>query len=66
MMGIKEVISALHSPWQNPFVERMVGSIRRECTDHIIILNEAHLKNIRCAYFQYYPVVSGLKIAVKY
>ena len=53
-MGIKEVISAPRSPWQNPFVERVIGSIRRECTDHVIVLNEAHLKNILCSYFEYY------------
>jgi transposase InsO family protein len=53
-MGIKEVISAPRSPWQNPFVERLIGSIRRECTDHVIVLNETHLKNILCVYFQYY------------
>ncbi|MCP3889888.1 MAG: transposase [Desulfobulbaceae bacterium] len=53
-MGIKEVISAPQSPWQNPFVERIIGSIRRECTDHVIVLNQGHLKNILCAYFEYY------------
>ncbi len=54
-MGIKEVISAPQSPWQNPFVERVIGSIRRECTDHLIVLNQGHLKNILYAYFEYYP-----------
>ncbi len=53
-MGIKEVVSAPQSPWQNPFVERVIGSIRRECTNHVIVLNQGHLKNILCAYFQYY------------
>ncbi len=53
-MGIKEVVSAPQSPWQNPFVERMIGSIRRECTDHVIILNEAHLTSVLRSYFQYY------------
>ncbi len=53
-MGIKEVISAPQSPWQNPFVERIIGSIRRECTDHVIVLNQGHLKNLLCAYFEYY------------
>lgn len=53
-MGIKEVISAPRSPWQNPFVERMIGSIRRECTDHVIVLNEAHLTSVLCSYFEYY------------
>jgi putative transposase len=53
-MGIKEVISAPRSPWQNPFIERTIGSIRRECTDRVIVLNEAHLKNILCSYIEYY------------
>ena len=51
---IKEVISAPRSPWQNPFVERMIGSIRRECTDHVRVLNEAHLTSVLCSYFEYY------------
>jgi putative transposase len=53
-MGIKEVISTPRSPWQDPYVERVIGSIRRECRDHVIVLNEAHLKNILCSYFEYY------------
>jgi len=53
-MGIKEVVSAPQSPWQNPFVERVIGSIRRECINNVIVLNQGHLKNILCAYFQYY------------
>jgi putative transposase len=53
-LGIKAVISAPLSPWQNPSVERVIGSIRRECTDHFIVLNETHLKNILCSYFEYY------------
>ena len=53
-MGIKEIISAPRSPWQNPFIERIIGSIRRECTDHVIILNEAHLTRVLCSYFEYY------------
>jgi len=53
-MGINEVISAPQSPWQNPFVERIIGSIRRECTDHVIVINRAHLKRILTEYFAYY------------
>ena len=53
-MGIKEVISTPQSPWQNPFVERVIGSIRRECTDHVIVLNQDHLKSVLCSYFDYY------------
>ena len=41
------------SPWQNPFVERLIGSIRRECLDHLVVLNEAHLMRTLTAYFKY-------------
>jgi transposase InsO family protein len=51
---IKEVIAAPQKPWQNPFVERIIGSIRRECTDHAIVLNEGHLKCVLSSYFEYY------------
>jgi transposase InsO family protein len=53
-MGINEVIAAPRSPWQNAYVERIIGSIRRECLDHVIILDEAHLRCVLAAYFQYY------------
>jgi hypothetical protein len=47
-MAIKEVVTAARSPWQNPYVERVIGSIRRECLNHIIILNECHLRGVLC------------------
>jgi putative transposase len=50
-LGMEEVIIAAQSPWQNPFVERLIGSIRRERLDHVIVLSEAHLKRILCSYF---------------
>ena len=53
-LDIEEVMTAPHSPWQNPFVERLVGSIRRDCLDHVIVLSEAHLRAILKAYFAYY------------
>ena len=53
-MGIQEVLTAYHSPWQNPYVERLHGSIRRECTDHIIVFGENHLRKILESYFEYY------------
>jgi Integrase core domain len=53
-MGIDEVLSAPRSPWQNPFVERLIGSIRRECLDHVIVLGERHLRGILASYFAYY------------
>jgi transposase InsO family protein len=45
-MGIRDKPIAPASPWQNGFVERLIGSIRRECEDHIIVLGEAHLRRI--------------------
>ena len=53
-MGIEEILTAARSPWQTPFVERLIGSIRRECLDHVIVLNELHLLRILRLYFHYY------------
>ena len=53
-MGIEEVLIAPRSPWQSPFVERLIGSIRHECLDFVIILNERHLRRILSRYFAYY------------
>ncbi len=53
-MGITEVVSAPASPWQNPYVERVIGSIRRECLDHIVVLHEAHLRHVLRSYLRYY------------
>jgi transposase InsO family protein len=53
-MGIEEVLIAFRSPWQSPYVERLIGSIRRECLDHLIVLNEEHLRRILTEYFTYY------------
>jgi hypothetical protein len=53
-MGIEEVVCAAQSPWQNPYCERLVGSIRRECLNHVIILNERHLLRILRLYLDYY------------
>jgi putative transposase len=53
-MGIEEVLTTPHCPWQNPYCERMVGSIRRECLDHVIILSEHGLRRIWRSYFDYY------------
>jgi putative transposase len=53
-LGIQEVLTAPRSPWQNPYVERLIGSIRRECVDHVIVFNEKHLKRTLRAYFSYY------------
>jgi putative transposase len=53
-MGIDEVLMAPHSPWQNPFAERLIGSIRRECLNHVLVLGERHLRRILARYFEYY------------
>jgi putative transposase len=53
-MGITEVITARRSPWQNPYVERLIGSIRRECLDHVIIFNERHLRRVLSSYVRYH------------
>ena len=53
-LGMKERPIAPRSPWQNPYAERVIGSIRRECLDHVIVLNERHLKRILRGYFAYY------------
>ena len=53
-MGIEEVLIAPRSPWQSPYVERMIGSIRRECLDHIFVISEAHLRRVLREYFAYY------------
>jgi transposase InsO family protein len=53
-MGIHEVLTAPHAPWQNAFVERFIGSARRECLDHVIVFNETGLQrlmNVYCAYY---------------
>ena len=53
-MGIEEVPIAPRCSWQNPYCERVIGSIRRECLERVIVLNEAHLKRILIEYFAYY------------
>jgi putative transposase len=53
-MGIEEVLTAPQSPWQNAYAERLIGSIRRECLNHFIVLNARHLKRALAAYFRYY------------
>jgi transposase InsO family protein len=53
-MNITEVVTAPRSPWQNAYVERLIGSIRRECLDHFVIFNERHLRRILSSYVDYY------------
>ena len=53
-LGIEEVKTAIRSPWQNAYCERLIGTIRRECLDHIIVLNERHLRRVLRSYVNYY------------
>jgi transposase InsO family protein len=53
-IGIEEVKIAPRSPWQNPYCERLIGSIRREVLDHVIVLNDRHLRRVLTAYVSYY------------
>ena len=53
-MGIEQVLSAPRSPWQNPFVERLIGTLRRDCLNHVIVLDERHLRRIVARYLDYY------------
>jgi transposase InsO family protein len=53
-MGIRDHPTAPRSPWQNAYAERLIGSIRRECLDHVIVLGESHLRRILKSYALYY------------
>jgi len=53
-MGIGEVLMAPQSPWQNPYAERLIGSIRRECLEHVIVFNESSLRRLLNFYLAYY------------
>ena len=54
VMGIRDRPTSPQSPWQNPYAERLIGSIRRECVDHLIAFGEAHLRRILKSYATYY------------
>lgn len=54
VLGVDEVVTAARSPWQDAFAESLIGSLRRECLDHIVIPREFHLLRILDAYFKYY------------
>jgi putative transposase len=53
-MSIREVVTAPRSPWQNAYVERIIGSIRRECLDHVVVFNERQLRRLLSSYVDYY------------
>src|SRR5438445_11307406 len=54
MLDIQEAVIAPHSPWQNAYAERVIGSIRRECRDHVVVISERHLRRILSKYVDYY------------
>jgi len=62
--GIKQVRTAFKSPWQNAYCERVIGSIRRECCDHIIVFSEAHLRRILREYVDCYYNVTRTHLAL--
>ncbi len=53
-MDIDEVLTAFRSPWQSPYFERLIVSIRRECLDHVVVLNELSLRRHMVSYLDYY------------
>jgi hypothetical protein len=53
-MGIRDRPTSLRSPWQNPYAERLIGTLRRECLDHVLIFGERHLRRILTLYSSYY------------
>ena len=53
-LDIREALIAPRSPWQNPYSERVIGSIRRECLDHVVVIGERHLRGILSKYVDYY------------
>ena len=53
-MGIGQVLTAPRSPWQNPYCERVIGTLRRDCLDHVIVVGEQHLRRILRNYLEYY------------
>jgi putative transposase len=53
-LDIEEILTAPQSPWQSPYVERLIGSIRRDCLDHVIVFGERHLRKILAGYLAYY------------
>ena len=53
-LAMKEVRTAPRSPWQNAFVERLIGSIRRECLNHVVVLSQRHLRHLLKSYMTYY------------
>jgi len=62
-LGIRDLLIAPRAPWQNPFAERLIGSIRRECLDNFIVFNKRHLRRLLRAYLTYYNTVRHIPSA---
>ena len=56
-MGIRDRPTSPRSPWQNGYAERLIGSIRRECLDHVVVFGERHLRHVLLSYLKYYNEV---------
>jgi transposase InsO family protein len=56
-LGIRDHLTSARSPWQNAYTKRLIGSIRRECLDHIIVVGEQHLRHVLMCYMEYYNAV---------
>jgi transposase InsO family protein len=56
-MGIRDRPTSPRSPWQNGYAERLIGSIRRECLDHVVVFGERHLRHMLLSYMNYYNSV---------
>ena len=54
VLGIEQILTAPRSPWQNAYCERVIGTLRRECLDHVIVIGEQHLRRILRKYLEYY------------
>jgi putative transposase len=53
-LDVEQVLTGPRSPWQNAYAERVIGSIRRECLDHVMVFSEGHLRRLLASYFRYY------------
>jgi transposase InsO family protein len=56
-MGIRDRPTSPHSPWQNGYAERLIGSIRRECLDHVVVFGERHLRHVLLSYMNYHSEI---------
>ena len=65
-MGIRDRPTSYRSPWQNGYVERLIGSIRRECTDHLLVFNVEHLRRILSKYASNSETLSRIQSLADY